>query len=105
MNSIEQLPRGHSFLPIVQDYIPGCVSIRQNHGRVVGTHTVACVAIDACAKRFDFASLQVYHETFDVRGLTIVSEEVGDVFLFVAVDAWYLLVPIRVFDELFWLDS
>src|SRR5205807_2379541 len=72
-----------------------------NHGRVVGTHTVACVAIDACAKRFDFASLQVYHETFDVRGLTIVSEEVGDVFLFVAVDACYLLVPILVSEE--WL--
>ena len=68
---------------------------------MVGTHTVARVAIDACAKRFDFASLQVHHETFDVRGLTIVSEEVGDVFLFVAVDACYLLVPILVSEE--WL--
>src|SRR5437879_8815409 len=76
---IEQLPSGHAFLPIVQDHISGGISIRQNHGGVVGTHPVACVAVDACAERFDFTSLQVYLETFDVWGLAIVSEKVGDV--------------------------
>src|SRR5207253_7770709 len=96
---MEQLPRGHSFLPIVQDHIPGCVSIRQNHSGVVGTDTVACVAIDACAKRVDFTRLQVYLETLDVWGLTIVSEEVGDVLFLVAMDARYLLVPILVSKE------
>jgi hypothetical protein len=68
---------------------------------VVGTDTVACVAIDACAKRLDFTSLQVYLETFDVWGLTIVSEKVSDVFFLVAVDACYLLVPILVSEQ--WL--
>jgi hypothetical protein len=68
---------------------------------VVGTYTVACVAIDTCAKRLDFTSLQVYLERLDVWGFTIVSEEVSDVFVFVAVDACYLLVPILVSEE--WL--
>ena len=67
---------------------------------MVGTHTVACVAVDASAKRLDVTSLKVYLETFDVWGLTIVPEEVGDVCLFVAVDACYLLVAILVSEEL-----
>jgi len=66
---------------------------------MVGTDTVACIAIDACAKRLDFIRLQVYLETLDVWGLTIVSEEVGDVLFLVAMDARYLLVPILVSKE------
>src|SRR5713101_2579608 len=100
-HSIEQLPRGHAFLPIVQDYISSSIAIRQDHRGVVGTHAIARVAVDACAKRPDFTSLEVYLETFDVRGFTIVPEEVGDVFFLVTVYACYLLSPILVPEQ--WL--
>src|SRR3989442_14265673 len=68
---------------------------------MIGTHAIASVAVDACAKRPDFTSLEVYFETFDVRGFTIVPEEVSDVFFFVAVYACYLLAPILVPEQ--WL--
>jgi len=68
---------------------------------VVGTDTVARVAVDACAKRLDFTSLHVYLETFDIWGFTIVSEKVRDVLFLVAMDACDLLVPILVPEEWF----
>src|SRR2546422_4296330 len=100
-HSIEQLPRGHAFLPIVQDYISSGIAIRQDHGGMVGTHAIARVAVDACAKRPDFTSLEVYLETFDVRGFAIVPEEVSYVFFLVAVYACYLLAAILVPEQ--WL--
>src|SRR5213594_3207666 len=67
---------------------------------MVGTYAIARVAVDACAKRRDFTSLEVYLETFDVRGFAIVPE-VSDVFLLVAVYACYLLALILVPEQ--WL--
>src|SRR5205807_8962171 len=93
-NSIEQLPRGHPFLPIVQDHISSSVSIRQNHGGVVGTDTVARVAIDACALSLYFASLYFYLSAVDVFDITVIPEEVSDVFFRVTVHKCYLYVPI-----------
>src|SRR5260370_8825127 len=95
-HSIEQLPRGHAFLPIVQDYISSGIAICQDHGGMVGTHAISRVAVDACAKRPDFTSLEVYLETFNVRGFTIVPEEVSDVFFLVTFYACYLLAAILV---------
>src|SRR6266849_3294456 len=100
-HSVEQLPRGHAFLPIVQDYISSSIAIRKDHRGVVGTHAIARVAVDACAKRLDFTSLEVYLETFDVRGFAIVPKEVSDVFFLVAVYACYLLALILVPEQ--WL--
>jgi hypothetical protein len=68
---------------------------------MVGTHAIARVAVDACAKRPDFTSLEVYLETFDVRGFAIVPEEVSDVFFLVTVYACYLLAAILVPEQ--WL--
>jgi hypothetical protein len=68
---------------------------------VVGTRAIASVTVDACAETHDFTRLEAYLEAFDVWGLTVVSEEVSDVFFFVAVDACYLLVPILVSEQ--WL--
>src|SRR2546422_2001154 len=100
-HSVEQLPGGHAFLPIVQDYVSSGIAICQDHDGMVGTHAIARVAVDACAKRPDFTILEVYLETFDVRGFTIVPEEVSDVFFLVTVYACYLLAPILIPEQ--WL--
>src|SRR2546425_2617138 len=100
-DSIEQFPCTHAFLPVVQDHIPGSIAVRQYYCRMVGADAVACVTVDACAKRLGSTGLQVYLEAFDVWGLTIVSEQASYVLFFVAVDACDLFVPILVSEE--WL--
>src|SRR5205809_8119850 len=84
-NTVEQFPLHHARLPIVQCDVSRSVAVRKNHCGLVGTHSVACVPVDGGCEGADVTGPDVDFEAFDIRGLSVVPEQVIDVSVFVDV--------------------